>query len=54
MKKVTTIRLDPALWRRVKIRAAREDKDAQDILAEALEAYLAPKKATTTKGGRHA
>jgi predicted transcriptional regulator len=50
LKKITTIRLDPDLWRRVKVRAAQEDKDAQDILAEALKAYLTKKK----KGGRHA
>lgn len=42
----TSLRLDPGLWRKVKIRAIEEDRDAQDLVAEALADYL------KKKGGR--
>jgi Arc/MetJ-type ribon-helix-helix transcriptional regulator len=49
----TTVNLPVALWIEAKVRAARESKDAQDVLREALEAWLGVK-ASTKKGGRDA
>jgi len=36
----TTINLPEHLWIEAKVRAAREKKDAQDVLREALQAWL--------------
>jgi hypothetical protein len=36
-----TIDLDPALYRAVKVEAARTDRSVRDIVDEALEAWLA-------------
>jgi hypothetical protein len=36
----TTVALDRALWKRARIRAVQEGRDLQDIVAEALVAYL--------------
>ncbi|HXK58747.1 MAG TPA: hypothetical protein PLP42_02540 [Acidobacteriota bacterium] len=38
-KKVSTL-LDPVLFRRVKVEAARQNKQISEIVAEALEIYL--------------
>jgi hypothetical protein len=42
----TSINLPEGLWRRVRIRALEEGREAQGIVAELLESYLrkAPKK----------
>ncbi len=42
-KRKTTILLVEGLWWRVKEQAARERRDAQDVIADALEAYLKKK-----------
>jgi Arc/MetJ-type ribon-helix-helix transcriptional regulator len=47
--KRTTVNLPEELWIEAKVRAARERKDAQDVLRDALEAWLRPR-----KGGRDA
>lgn len=39
-KKVSTI-LDPTLYRRAKLEAARRDRPVSDLIAEALTQYLA-------------
>jgi hypothetical protein len=36
----TSIRLPRELWRKAKVRALDEDKDLQDVIAEALAAFL--------------
>ena len=36
----TSIRLPRELWKRAHIRAMDEDKDLQDVIAEALAAFL--------------
>ena len=36
----TTMRLPKALWRDARIRSLDEDRDFQEIVASALEAYL--------------
>ena len=35
-----TVRLPDSLWRDVKVRALDERRDAQDVVADALRAYL--------------
>lgn len=37
-----TTRMDPALWRALRIRGIEEDRSASDILEDALRAYFAP------------
>ena len=39
----TTLRLPRSIWRAAKIRAMDEDRDFQDIVADALKAYLKTK-----------
>lgn len=36
----TSLRLPRDLWRKAKVRAMDEDKDLQDVIAEALAAFL--------------
>lgn len=36
----TTVALDEALWKRARMRAIEESRDLQDIVADALVAYL--------------
>jgi predicted transcriptional regulator len=48
LKRRTSITLDDGLWRRIKIRAVNEGRDASQIVAEALEDYLRRVK----KGGK--
>ncbi len=45
----TSLNLPAALWKRVKIRALEEDRNAQDIVIEMLEKYLRKPR----KGGKH-
>jgi hypothetical protein len=47
--KRTTILLPDGLWWRVKERAAKERRNAQDVIAAALEAYLST---AVKKGGK--
>jgi hypothetical protein len=44
-----TLRLPRAVWREAKIRAMDESRDFQDIVADALAAYL---KAARPRGGK--
>lgn len=39
-KKKAAVYIEPALWRRVKIAAAKNDKTLSDVVKEALEAWL--------------
>jgi len=48
-KTKTTILLPEGLWWRVKEQAARERRNAQDVIADALEGYL---RAAKKKGGK--
>jgi hypothetical protein len=48
-KKRTTVMLPEDLWIEAKVRAARERKDTQDVLRDALEAWLRPGKGTGGK-----
>ncbi len=51
MEKVTkSIRIDPKLWRRARVRALGEGRTIQDLVADSLRKYLADKKAGR-KGG---
>ncbi len=43
----TTLRLPEELWKRVRMHSIEADRDAQDIVADALEQYLKQQ-----KGGR--
>ena len=47
--KVTSMKIEPLLWREIRIRSIQEGRDTQDIVAEALRDYL--KK--TKKGARN-
>lgn len=50
--KRTSLMLPEKLWRNVKIRALHENRNAQEIVAEALEEYLRrAKKGGTADGG---
>lgn len=49
--KKTTLRLPQDLHRRLKIRAAQEDRQMGDVLTEAVEKYLA-KPATKNRVGK--
>jgi hypothetical protein len=40
----TTIRLPDPLWKQTRIRALEEGRDAQDLVADALTAYLSARK----------
>ena len=45
----TTVALERSLWERARIRAVQENRDLQDVVADALVAYLrTPRK----EGGR--
>lgn len=48
--KRTSLNLSEGLWTRIKMQALREKRDAQELVAEALENYLRRVK----KGGRDA
>lgn len=37
----TTLRIPTDVWRDAKVRAIQEDRDLQDLVADALRAYLA-------------
>jgi hypothetical protein len=51
VEKVTkSIRIDPKLWRRARVRALGEGRTIQDLVADSLRKYLADKKAGR-KGG---
>ena len=53
VEKVTkSIRIDPKLWRRARVRALGEGRTIQDLVADSLRKYLAEKKAGR-KGGRN-
>ncbi len=47
--KKTSIELSAELWRRVRLRAAREDVSIKDVLERALRAYLKTKPGKETK-----
>jgi len=52
VEKVTkSIRIDPKLWRRARVRAVGEGRTIQDLVAESLRKYLADKKAGRKGGG---
>lgn len=46
----TTIGLPEPLWKRARIRAVEEGRDLQDVVASALEAYLARPKPPKREG----
>jgi hypothetical protein len=47
VEKVTkSIRIDPKLWRRARVRALGEGRTIQDLVADSLRRYLAEKKAS--------
>jgi predicted DNA-binding protein len=46
----TSIKLPAGLWKRLRLRSIEEGRDAQDIVAELIEAYLRKPR----KGGRDA
>ena len=46
VEKVTkSLRIDPKLWRRARVRARGEGRTIQDLVADSLRKYLAEKKA---------
>jgi hypothetical protein len=46
VEKVTkSIRIDPKLWRRARVRALEEGRTIQDLVADSLRKYLAKEKA---------
>ena len=51
VEKVTkSIRIDPKLWRRARVRAVGEGRTIQDLVADSLRKYLAEKKAGRKEG----
>ena len=50
-RKKTSLALPEGLWKRLRMRALEEDRDAQDIVAELIETWL---QRVEKKGGHHA
>lgn len=48
--KTTSMKVEPHLWREVRIQSLQEGRDTQDIVAEALRDYLRKAK---KKGGKN-